>query len=208
VVKAHDVVASFHQAAKTWGYPAAVLSDNGAVFTAAYHNGIGALESELCALGIASKHSRPYHPQTCGKVERFHQTLKRFLARQRAAATVGGLQRQLDRFAEYYNTVRPHRSIGRRTPLEAFAASMKAHPRLAPMTVDGYRLRQDTIDRNGKITLRYQGRLHHIGLGRRYAGRTVAMLVAGRNVRVLADDGQLLRELVLDPTRDYQPQRD
>jgi transposase InsO family protein len=206
VVKAPDVVETFHRSAARWGYPASVLSDNGAVFTAVYRNGIGAMESELCALGIAFKHSRPYHPQTCGKVERFHQTLKKYLAQQDPPATIRGLQAQLDRFVAYYNAVRPHRSIGRRTPIDAFSARTKAHPRLVGITVDGYRLRHDTIDRNGKLTIRYRGQLHHIGLGRRHAGQTVAMLVAGRDIRVLTEDGQLLRQLVLDPTQDYQRQ--
>jgi transposase InsO family protein len=206
VVKAHDVVKTFRDAAATWGYPASVLSDNGAIFTAAYRNGIGAMESELCALGITFKHSRPYHPQTCGKVERFHQTVKKFLAQQHPPTTIRGLQRQLDRFADYYNTVRPHRSIGRRTPADVFNARTKAHPRLRGVTVDGYRLRHDKIDYSGKITIRYQGRLHHIGLGRQHAHQPVAVLIAGRDIRVLTEHGQLLRQLVLDPTRDYQPQ--
>jgi transposase InsO family protein len=207
VTTAHDVVAAFHAAAARWGYPASVLSDNGAVFTAAYRNGIGAFESELVALGIAFKHSRPYHPQTCGKVERFHQTQKQFLARQRPPSTLRALQRHLDRFVDIYNTRRPHRSLARRTPLDAFTARAKAHPRLAPITVDGYRLRNDTVDHYGTVTLRYQGRLHHIGLGRRHRGQTIAMLIAGRHIRVLNQTGDLVRELDLDPTRDYQPQQ-
>ena len=96
--------------------------------------------------------------------------------------------------------------LTRRTPIDAFNARTKAHPRLARITVDGYRLRHDKIDRNGKITVRYQGRLHHIGLGRRHAGRTVAVLIAGPDIRVLTNDGRVIRELTLDPTRDYQPQ--
>jgi transposase InsO family protein len=205
VVNAHDVVATFHAAA-IWGYPASVLSDNGAVFTATYRGGIGAMESELCALGITFKHSRPYHPQTCGKIERFHQTQKKFLAKQDPPATIRALQHQLDEFVHTYNTDRPHRALNRRTPIVAFSARTKAHPRLAPITVDGYRLRRDKIDRNGKITIRHKGRLHHIGLGRRHAGQTVAVLIAGRDIRVLNDTGELIRELVLDPTRDYQAQ--
>jgi transposase InsO family protein len=206
IVKAHDVVATFHRAANTWAYPASVLSDNGGVFTAAYRSGIGAMESELCALGIAFKHSRPYHPQTCGKVERFHQTEKKFLTKQDPPATLRTLQAQLDRFVDYYNTVRPHRGIGRQTPIDAFTARTKAHPRLTGIRVDGYRLRRDKIDRYGKLTVRYQGRLHHIGLGRRHAGQAVAVLIAGRDIRVLNDTGELIRQFELDPTRDYQPQ--
>jgi transposase InsO family protein len=209
VFKAHDVVATFHAAAATWGYPAALLTDNGAVFTATYRNGIGAMETTLAGLGIAYKHSRPYHPQTCGKVERFHQTEKKFLAAQDpAAATTRALQAQLDRFVAYYNTVRPHRSLQRRTPHDAFTARSRAYPRLTPITADGYRLRHDKIDRAGKITVRYKGRLHHIGLGRAHAGDTVAVLIAGRDIRVLTETGDLIRALTLDPAKDYQPRND
>jgi len=205
VVNAHDVVATFHTAA-TWGYPASVLSDNGAVFTATYRGGIGAMESELCALGITFKHSRPYHPQTCGKIERFHQTEKKYLTKQDTPATIRALQHQLDEFVHTYNTVRPHRALNRHTPITTFNARTKAHPRLAGITVDGYRLRRDKIDRNGKITIRHKGRLHHIGIGRHHAGQTVAVLIAGRDIRILNDTGELIRQLILDPTRDYQPQ--
>jgi transposase InsO family protein len=97
--KAADVVASFHQAAATHGFPASMLSDNGAVFTAAPRGGRCAIELELARLGIAYRHARAYHPQTCGKVERFHQTLKRWLAKQPKAATIPELQAQLDQFA-------------------------------------------------------------------------------------------------------------
>jgi transposase InsO family protein len=90
--KAADVVASFHQAASAYGFPASLLTDNGAVFTAAPRGGHCAIELELARLGIAARHSRPYHPQTCGKVERLHQTLKRWLAKQPRPATITELQ--------------------------------------------------------------------------------------------------------------------
>ena len=204
--KAADVVASFHKAAAAHGFPASVLTDNGAVFTAAYRGGGRcAMEIELAALGIAYRHSTPYHPQTCGKVERFHQTLKRWLTKQPIAETVRELQGQLDWFAGYYNTVRPHRAVGRRTPAAAFAARPKAVPsRGEQASPSHYRIRRDRIDPSGVITLRYNSRLHHIGLGRRYAGIRVMVLVADLDVRVLTEDGELLRELTLDPSRDYQ----
>jgi transposase InsO family protein len=206
IFKAADVVASFHRAAAAHGFPASLLTDNGAVFTAVPRKGRCAIELETARLGIAYVHSRPYHPQTCGKVERFHQTLKRFLAKQDPARTVGELQDRLDRFRGYYNEVRPHRAVGRRTPAEAFAARPKATPSLPRLEIPAHhRVRRDKVDSVGRITLRHDSKLHHVGLGRRLAGTRVIALVHGLHVRVLTEDGELLRELTLDPSRDYQP---
>jgi len=206
VFKAADIVASFHRAAAAHGFPASLLTDNGAVFTAAPRGGRCAIELETARLGIRSVHSRPYHPQTCGKVERLHQTLKRFLARQEPAGTIAELQGHLDRFRDYYNTVRPHRAIGRKTPAEAFGARPKAVPSLARLAVPGrFRVRRDKVDITGVVTLRRNSRLHHIGLGRKLIGTRVLVLVDDLHVRVITEDGELLRELILDPSRDYQP---
>ncbi len=200
-----DVVRTLHRAASTWGYPETFLTDNGAIFTASKAPGIGAMEAELLSLGIASKHSRPYHPQTCGKVERFHQTVKQFVAKQDPAETKRQLQGQLDRFVTYYNEVRPHRGIGRKTPAEVFAAREKATPTGPRIEAAGYRVRHDKVDTNGTVTVRYRGRLHHIGVGRPYRGWRVILLVAGRDIRILGLDGSPVRHLVLDPATDYQP---
>jgi hypothetical protein len=206
VFKADDVVASCHQAASCHGFPASMLTDNGAVFTAAPRGGRCAIELETARLGIRYHHSSPYHPQTCGKVERFHQTLKRYLAKQDEARTLAELQRQLDRFHTYYNDIRPHRAIGRRTPTEAFGARPKAAPSLPQLRVPAHvRLRRDKVDIVGRVTLRHNSRLHHIGLGRRFVGTRVLVLVDGLRIRVITEDGELIRELTLDPTRDYQP---
>ena len=207
VFKAANVDACFRQAAAAWGEPARVLSDNGAVYTGRYR-GVGrvALEVTLNARGISFAHSRPYHPQTCGKVERFHKTQKRWLANQRRSPSLAGLQRQLDEFRRYYNHLRPHRALGRRTPKEAYDARPKATPSRIPLNDAHYRVRHDTIDASGKLTLRHRSRLHHIGIGRRHRGQPVLILVKDLHVRVTTTDGQLLRQLTLDPTRDYQPQ--
>jgi len=204
-VKAADAVAVFHQAAARVGYPAALLSDNAAVFSGGSRQGQVLLESELERLGIRPSHARPYHPQTCGKVERFHQTQKRWLAKQPRAGTLAELAAQLDRFRVHYNLHRPHRAIGRRTPQEVFDAKVKAGPGSAVPPLH-YRVRYDTVDRHGKVTLRYDSRLHHIGLGARHRGKAIVLLVADRQIRIVDADGELLRELVLDPTRDYQRQ--
>ena len=137
-------------------------------------------------------------------MERFHQTLKRWLGKQPPARTIEGLQAELDFFRAYYNEVRPHRAIGRRTPAEAYAARPKAAPSGSPIPTH-CRVRRDRLDRGGGVTLRHDSRLHHIKVGRRHAGTRVLMLVAGLDVRIVSEDGELLRELVLDPSRDYQP---
>jgi len=162
--KAADVVASFHTGFAAHGFPASVLTDNAAVFTATSRGGGRcAIEIELDRLGIAYRHSSPYHPQTCGKVERFHQTLKKWLAKQRRARTVEELQAQLDWFRAYYNDERPHRAVGRRPPAHAFAARPKVGPtRPGFVLPPHYRVRRDTVDVGGTVTLRYDSRLHHI----------------------------------------------
>jgi transposase InsO family protein len=207
VFKAGDVDGGFRHAAATYGDPASLLSDNAAIFTGRYRRlGWVALEVTLNARGIIFTHSRPYHPQTCGKVERFHQTLKRWLATQPRARSIPELQTQLDQFRVYYNTLRPHRALGRRTPLEAYQARPKALPTGTKLDHAGWRVRHDTVDRYGKLTLRHGSRLHHIGIGRPHAGKPVLILVKDRHIRIAAPGGEILRDFQLDPTRDYQPQ--
>ncbi len=200
-----DIVSTFNRAVSAFGSPASVLTDNGAVYTAAPRGGRCAMESLLLSFGIDYKHSRPYHPQTLGKVERFHQTLKLFLAKQPMAQTIEQLQEQVDRFVAYYNDVRPHRARGRMTPRAAFDALDKARPSGKPIDVDAnVRVRHDTIDTTGCITIRHRSKLHHIGLGRALRGQRVIVLVDGLDIRVLGEDRELIRRLMLDPTKDYQ----
>lgn len=204
-VKAADVVDVFRMALALHGAPASLLCDNGAVFTATPRGGKVLLQSELERLGIAAKNSRPYHPQTCGKVERLHQTLKRYLARQTPAQTLAGLQEQLDGFVLYYNTTRPHRALGGRTPLQAYGARVKARPPGPSRPNTHFRVRQDKVDSQGTVTLRHDSKLHHIGVGRAHKGRPIKLLVADLEIRILAlDTGELIRRLTLDPNRDYQ----
>jgi len=205
-VKAADVVEGFHAAAELHGLPESFLSDNGAVFTGSYRGGKVLLEYELERLGVAFKNSRPYHPQTLGKVERLHQTLKRHLVRQAPARTLAELQGQLDAFARYYNHIRPHRALSGRTPLQVYSARLKARP-VAAKAGTYFRVRQDRVDKTGKVSLRYDSRLYKIGIGRAYSGRPVKLLIADLNVRVIDTNGQLIRELTLDPSRNYQPIR-
>lgn len=201
-----DVAATLYEAGETWGLPASLLTDNGCIYTAAHRGGYSAMESELFHLGITYKHSRPYHPQTCGKVERFHQTLKKFLTKQGPHETIAEVQTDVDRFVTYYNDVRPHRAKNRMTPRAAFDSRAKAIPRrLEHSYTRELRVRHDKIDQHGSVTIRYKSKLHHIGMGRALNGTRVILLVAGRQIRVLDEHGELLRELTLDPSRDFQP---
>jgi hypothetical protein len=139
---------------------------------------------------------------TCGKVERFHQTLKRFLRKQPAAATLAQLQLQLDAFREYYNERRPHRALNRQTPLAVFDTLIKTKPAGQPAATD-HRVRRDKIDSFGKVTIRYLGRLRHIPVGVADTNRKVRLLIAGADVRIRgrrADPGADSR-----PEADYQP---
>ena len=117
--------------------------------------------------------------------------------------TRGDSQAQLDQFATLYNTVRPHRSLNNHTPAEVYTARAKA----TPSGHDGHwRIRHDKVDKTGRVTLRHASRLHHIGLGYEHIGTTVRILVHDLHITVInADTGELIRDLTLDPTRDYQP---
>lgn len=205
VVRAPDVLRVFTRAAELWGLPASLLTDNGCVYTAWHRGGSNVVEAELLSRGIAYHHSRPYHPQTCGKVERFHQTLKGFLAKQPLAKDIETLQFQIDTFVAYYNEVRPHRARGRMTPKAAYLARDKARPTGPSIDLPkGARVRRDRIDSCGRVTLRHRGRMHHIAVGRAHKHTPVIMLVAGLDVRVLTEEGEMLRHLTLDPTKNYQ----
>jgi len=204
---AERVLKVFREASARWGFPAALLTDNGCVYTTWHRGGPNVMQTELLARGIEYRHSSPYHPQTCGKVERLHQTMKAFLVRQPSPATISELQLQVNRFVRYYNEVRPHRARDRCTPRTAFEARDKASPSGPRIEVGaGVRVRRDRIDKVGRVTLRHRTRLHHIGVGRAHHGKRVVLLVKGLDVRIVSDDGELLRHLTLDPSRDYQRQ--
>ena len=205
------VVAAFRQTVADQGIPASVLSDNGMVFTTRFAGGqagrdtLNGFQAELRHLGVIEKHSKPNHPTTCGKVERFQQTLKKWLrAQPQQPQTVAELQALCDQFVSYYNSSRPHRSLGRRTPTAAY----QARPKAAPGGSDSQpqaRIRRDIIDTGGTLTLRHNGRLHHIGVGRTHARTPVLMLINGLDIHIIhATTGELIRQLILNPAVDYQ----
>ena len=211
VATAAEVVRIFFETAAIYGFPASVLSDNGAIYTCAYRGSPTGMEIELATLGITFKHGKSYHPprnppppQTQGKVERYHLTLKKWLAKKPAPATLAELQAQIDRFVHIYNEERPHTARGC-PPMQAWRALDKAtveldgHPLLAHTKV-----RRDRVDSTGYFTLRYRSKLHHFSVGREHKGKRVLILMADLDVRVIDEDGVMIRHLELDPSVNYQ----
>ena len=210
-VTAQIVLATFRETAGQHGYPVSTLTDNGMVYTVRFASRPGGrnhLEHELRRLNIVQKNSRPNHPTTCGKVERFQQTLKKWLRAQPVQpTTIEELQTLLDRFRDQDNQQRPHRSLPHRaTPATLYDSMPKALPGPSTDPVTHERIRHDRVDKAGSVTLRHNTRLHHIGIGRTHAGTCVILLVQDLQIRVVnAATGELLRDLILNPNRDYQP---
>jgi transposase InsO family protein len=202
------VVATFTAAGHRHGLPASTLTDNGMVYTTRFSGGRGANQFEqlLRRLHIRQKNGSPGHPQTQGKIERFHITLKRWLAAQPRTATLPELQTQLDEFTRIYNTERPHGALQRRTPEEAYTALPKATP--AEPTEPHWRIREDIVDPSGKVTLRHAGDLRHLAIGRSHRGTRVLLLVHGTDTIVVNPaTGEIIAEHTINPHRDYQPRK-
>ncbi|GAA2564886.1 hypothetical protein GCM10010435_41730 [Winogradskya consettensis] len=162
---------TFQQTVATYGIPASTLTDNGMVYTVRFAGGRGGrskLETDLHRLNIVQKNSRPNHPTTCGKVERFQQTLKKWLRAQTPQpVTITQLQTLIDVFCDEYNHRRPHRSLPHRaTPATAYHHRPKATPSTDRSHDTHDRVRHDKISKAGTVTLRLAGRLRHIGIGK------------------------------------------
>jgi transposase InsO family protein len=205
------VLAEFRRAVTEHGIPASTLTDNGMVFTTRLSGGRGGrngFEHELRTLEIVQKNSRPGHPTTCGKVERFQQTMKKWLrAQPDQPATIAELQVLVNRFIDEYNHRRPHRSLTHRaTPATVYSSRAKATPPTGNRAGETHdRVRTDRVDKAGKITLRHNGELYSIGIGRTHTGTHVMALVQDLDIRIIdAATGELLRELTLDPSKRYQ----
>lgn len=202
-VTGDDVVTTFLAAIDTHGTPASTLTDNGRVYTARHGRGRNAFEYILGMLKITQKNGAPNHPQTQGKIERFHQTLKRWLAARPRANTVAELQHQLDTFTEHYNHHRPHRALDSRTPAATYAATPKAVPAEHRDTTH-YRLRYDHVGTNGKISYRRAGRMHHLGIGATHHGKRVLAYADAHTVTVIhLDTGEILATNTIDPNKTY-----
>ena len=202
-VSGEDVVATFLATADQHGIPACTLTDNGRVYTARFGGGRNAFEYLLPLLGVRQKNGSPGHPQTQGKIERFHQTLQRWLRARPLVTSSAHLQRQLDEFREHYNEHRSHRALDRRTPGEAYRATPKAAP-AGPRAQQHYRLRYDRLDPKGKMSLRRAGKMHHLGIGTAHARKRVLAFSDDTHVTVVGlTTGEILSVHLIQPEKAY-----
>ena len=181
------------------GIPAMSLSDNGIIYTGRFHAHESAFEINLRALGVRTINSAPFHPQTCGKIERFWQTLKKWLAARDPASTLNELNAQLEQFRTFYNHRRPHRALGGATPAEAFDATAKARPADRPLPAPVLVTRQGVAQRSGYVFVAP----YKVSVGMRWAGHDCDINRDGEHITILSGT-KLVRSFTADPTRSYQ----
>ncbi|WP_343883982.1 IS481 family transposase, partial [Glutamicibacter uratoxydans] len=209
-VTGRNVAEQFAMACDEHGRPQSSLTDNGLVFTTRF---TGKTQGDTAAKNQFEKllqkwdvkqiNGSPNHPQTQGKIERFHRTLKLWLTAQPRATSVATLNKQLSEFQQIYNERRPHKAAGRKPPSIRYRAVPKAVPK--PLPQEEVRQRNDVVDKDGKLTIRYGGKLRHLGMGRTYSGIRVEMYVNDREVTVVnKKTGEILRYFKIDPSKNYQ----
>jgi len=198
VATTRDAWAAFSAGCERLGLPRGCLSDNGMIFSGRIRGCEVYFEAQLRAAGVKPITSRPYHPQTCGKVERFQQTLKKWL-RRHPAKSLTELQAVLEEFRHHYNHERPHRGIDRMTPWQRFSAMTPAAAPTAALPNPMFR-RSYVVTADGSVS----GSAWSIKLGAEHAGRPATVVTQGTHVMVFID-GSLVRDVELDTGRHYQP---
>jgi putative transposase len=192
------------QAFTEYGAPAIVLSDNGTAFTSRLTKpgSISTFVQCLLERGVRPINSSPYHPQTCGKVERHHQSLKKWLHTQPAPDTITDLQALLDVYRRYYNTQRRHSALPHRTtPAQAWAhAASLGGPASPPVQTDAT-LYRCPVASTGAIAAAG----HRTSVGTGYAGTTVTAIRDGNRVTVYNPHGRPIGHFHLDPDKNYIP---
>ena len=169
------------------GLPGRVLCDNGPPWGAGATGGRHtALTVWLLRLGVAVSHGRPHHPQTQGKDERFHRTLKAEVIQGRRFAGVADCQARFDDWREVYNARRPHEALGLAVPASRYAPSPRPFPEALPVWEYGPGDEVRRVSANGTVGDR--GRVWWVGAA--FRGERVAL-------RATATDG--VREVYLGP---------
>ncbi len=197
---ADDVWIAFRKALSTFGLPVRVLTDNGVAFNASRRGWVVDLTANLRALGVQPISSSNGHPQTCGKDERNHSTLKRWLRARPLPRDLEEFQDQLDQYDREFNN-RPHQGLGGATPQERWTRSHD--PERPPSPVADTSLRITTVKVSARGTV-FAGKDAIIQIGKPYSGETVTVIRRGPEVTVLRGK-TLITALTVDPTRRYQP---
>jgi hypothetical protein len=181
------------------GVPVSSLTDNGLVYSGYRRGRIVDFEKNLQAMGVATICSSPHHPQTCGKIERFWQTLKKWLDAHDTPGTLAQMQALLDQFREHYNHHRPHRALSGHTPAEAFAATGKATPATGTQPAHSVRVLDRKVSTDGLVGIDRT----RISVGKQWAGHHLSV-ICDSNQAVLISGTRLVREVTLNG-QDYIP---
>lgn len=198
---------AFETAASRYGLPRQVLSDNGLIFTGRLHGVEVMFEKSLNDLGVEMVNSAPYHPQTLGKLERFHRTLKEWLQDEGPVFDLDHLQELLDGFRHHYNRRRPHQGIGDATPAERYDTeptdtNVIQLPTPDEMTEPSYPQHAFVRKVGATGNIGFRGKLIQVGI--RFAGGRVRVIEIERLVHIYHGD-TLIRILTINPDRYYQP---
>ena len=120
------VIPTFTEAFREFGLPDSILSDNGAQF-AGFKKGYTQFERWLMDLDILPVHGRIRHPQTQGKIERLHRTMKQELLDHTSIADIEDARRKLSAWRDKYNRIRPHEALKRKRPAEIYEPSRREY---------------------------------------------------------------------------------
>ncbi len=144
-----------------YGMPGVMLVDNGSPWGSDLAHPFTPLTVWMIQLGVRVVHSRPYHPQTLGKLERFHRSLKAELLQGRSFADIDHCQSGFDRFRDFYNLERPHHALALDTPASRYTVSSRPFPQALPTIEYGGDDQVRTVDVNGRIS--FLGRTFRVG---------------------------------------------
>lgn len=191
----------FDAAVAELGLPESVLCDNGAIFTGRVKSCVNLFERHVWAHGVYTLNGRARHPQTQGKIERYHRTLNEWIDDHGPFDTIGQLNASLMLFRQHYNCERPHQGDGMndRTPAEVFAAADKA---TADPTRAAERCRREAVRRTTPTGNIGYGEWT-IGLGRVWDRTQVRIVDHGASIDIYSVDGDLIRTVKPDHSRTY-----
>jgi putative transposase len=210
-----DVWAAISKAIENVGVPEEVLTDNGAALNPTRRSRRGVVESRLRALGVKPITSRPGHPQTCGKNERVHQTLQKWLRARPPAETIEQLQQLVDQFDDYYNHRRRNQALSNQTPMHTWHQTQAALPPTPPTpgmstTTEQAETRSTSnavrelkASSNSNLCMSVAGTTISIRLGQQHASTTVLAIITGDTISIFDRQGTQIRTITIEPDRRY-----